>query len=140
MENAQIADLFDEAADLLELTDGDPFRIRSYRGAAQTVRGRKQNIAKALYVREEQPSLLRAGGTLIGAGLIASGLGHSQMVGRALGAGLKAAQSRGSTQAVEAVRLAEAARGVLRRGMAPSERAVRQIQAVDPSTEGVILR
>lgn len=39
MENAQIADIFDEIADLLELTEGDLFRIRSYRSAAQTVRG-----------------------------------------------------------------------------------------------------
>lgn len=38
MENAQIADILDEIADLLELTEGDVFRIRSYRGAARTVR------------------------------------------------------------------------------------------------------
>jgi len=39
MENAQIADIFDEVADLLELSEADQFRIRSYRSAAQTVRG-----------------------------------------------------------------------------------------------------
>ncbi|HEY0947439.1 MAG TPA: DNA polymerase/3'-5' exonuclease PolX [Opitutaceae bacterium] len=38
MENAQIADLLDETADLLELASGDPFRIRAYREAARTVR------------------------------------------------------------------------------------------------------
>jgi DNA polymerase (family X) len=39
MENAQVADLLDEIADLLELTGADQFRIRAYRSAAQTVRG-----------------------------------------------------------------------------------------------------
>jgi DNA polymerase (family 10) len=38
MENAQVADMLDEIADLLELTEGDAFRIRSYRSAARTVR------------------------------------------------------------------------------------------------------
>jgi DNA polymerase (family X) len=38
MENAQIADVLDEIADLLELRADTPFRIRSYRGAAQSVR------------------------------------------------------------------------------------------------------
>jgi DNA polymerase/3'-5' exonuclease PolX len=39
MENAQSADVFDEIADLLELRDENPFRIMSYRRAAQTARG-----------------------------------------------------------------------------------------------------
>lgn len=39
MENAQVADLFDEIADLIELKDGNEFRIRSYRAAAGTIRG-----------------------------------------------------------------------------------------------------
>jgi DNA polymerase/3'-5' exonuclease PolX len=37
MENTQIADILDEIADLLDLTEGDQFRIRAYRSAAQTV-------------------------------------------------------------------------------------------------------
>ncbi len=39
MENAQIADIFDEIADLLELQEANPFRVRSYRNAARTARG-----------------------------------------------------------------------------------------------------
>jgi DNA polymerase (family 10) len=39
MENAQVADVLDEIADLLELEDANAFRVRSYRSAARTVRG-----------------------------------------------------------------------------------------------------
>jgi len=35
--NADIATVFDEIADLLELTDANPFRVRAYRNAAATV-------------------------------------------------------------------------------------------------------
>lgn len=38
MENSAIAGIFDEIADLLDLQDGNQFRIRSYRSAARTVR------------------------------------------------------------------------------------------------------
>jgi DNA polymerase (family 10) len=38
MENAQIASIFEEIADLLELKGGNPFRVRSYRNAARTIR------------------------------------------------------------------------------------------------------
>ncbi len=38
MENARIAAIFDEMADLLALREDNPFRIRSYRNAAQTIR------------------------------------------------------------------------------------------------------
>jgi DNA polymerase (family 10) len=49
MENTQIAEIFDEIADLLELQDDNPFRIRSYRSAAQSVRNlsdRLQELAE----------------------------------------------------------------------------------------------
>jgi len=42
--NAAIADVFDEIADLLELTNGNPFRVRAYRRAAQTVRGQSKEL------------------------------------------------------------------------------------------------
>jgi DNA polymerase (family 10) len=38
MENTQIAEILDEIGDLLELTEGDLFRIRSYHSAARAVR------------------------------------------------------------------------------------------------------
>ncbi|MGM0576652.1 MAG: DNA polymerase/3'-5' exonuclease PolX [Myxococcota bacterium] len=44
MENAQIADVFDEIADLVELNEGNPFRVRSYRAAAGTARGLSRRL------------------------------------------------------------------------------------------------
>jgi DNA polymerase (family 10) len=44
MENAQIADIFDRMADLLELKDEDPFRIRSYRNTARTLRDMSERV------------------------------------------------------------------------------------------------
>ncbi|MCE5326735.1 MAG: DNA polymerase/3'-5' exonuclease PolX [Planctomycetaceae bacterium] len=44
MENALVADMFDEIADLLDLQEEDAFRIRSYRNAARTVRNLSQRL------------------------------------------------------------------------------------------------
>jgi DNA polymerase (family X) len=44
MENVRIAEVLDEIADLLELKRDNPFRVRSYRNAAQAVRGFTQRI------------------------------------------------------------------------------------------------
>lgn len=44
MENAQVANIFDEIADLLELQEANQFRIRSYRNAARTVRDLSQRL------------------------------------------------------------------------------------------------
>lgn len=44
MENAQVADIFDEIADLIELEGGNEFRIRSYRSAARTVRDLSERL------------------------------------------------------------------------------------------------
>lgn len=44
MENAQIADMLDEIADLLELKQANQFRVRSYRSAARTVRDLSQRL------------------------------------------------------------------------------------------------
>jgi DNA polymerase (family 10) len=44
MENAQIADLFAEIADLLELRGDNPFRIRSYQTAAQSIRSLPERV------------------------------------------------------------------------------------------------
>ena len=38
MENPEVAQIFDEVADFLELQSANPFRIRAYRGAARTIR------------------------------------------------------------------------------------------------------
>ena len=48
MENAEIARIFNEIADMLEIKGEDPFRIRSYRNAALTIEGLGEGLA-ALY-------------------------------------------------------------------------------------------
>jgi len=45
MENAQIARILGEIADLLEITGANPFRIRAYRNAAQAVRDTAVKVA-----------------------------------------------------------------------------------------------
>ncbi len=44
MENAQVADIFDEIADLVELDQGNEFRVRAYRAAARTIRSLPQRL------------------------------------------------------------------------------------------------
>ena len=43
--NQDIAAIFDEIADLLELQQANPFRIRAYRRAAQTLRSQSHEVA-----------------------------------------------------------------------------------------------
>jgi DNA polymerase (family 10) len=44
--NAEIADLFDRLANLLELEDANPFRVRAYRAASRTIRGYPDSMAE----------------------------------------------------------------------------------------------
>lgn len=50
--NADIVAIFDEIADLLEIEEANPFRIRAYRNASRTLQGLGEE-AKALVVRGE---------------------------------------------------------------------------------------
>src|SRR5919106_3636609 len=45
MQNPDIARVFDEVADLLEIQNANPFRVRAYRNAARTVRDFPEPIA-----------------------------------------------------------------------------------------------
>ncbi len=45
MDNASIADVFDELADLLEFRGENPFRIRAYRGGAHAIRDLDEPVA-----------------------------------------------------------------------------------------------
>jgi DNA polymerase (family 10) len=45
MRNVEIADLFNEIADFLEVKDENPFRIRAYRRVAQALEGLSEDIA-----------------------------------------------------------------------------------------------
>ena len=94
-------------------------------------------VAKALYSQESRPSLLHYAGMGIGGGLAAWGLGRSGMLGSALGRGVKAATARGNTNALEALRMAQATQGLLARGTAPGERGVRQIRALNTAINRV---
>lgn len=48
MENAKIARIFNEVADLLDIRGENPFRIRSYRAAARTIEDLPENLAAEL--------------------------------------------------------------------------------------------
>lgn len=53
MNNSEIAKVFEEIADLLELTGGDKFRIRSYRNAGVVIEGLPESL-KSLYAAGEE--------------------------------------------------------------------------------------
>ncbi len=55
--NADIADIFDEIADYLEIEGENPFRIRAYRNAARTVRGLGTEL-KDMVARDEDLTAL----------------------------------------------------------------------------------
>ncbi len=52
MQNSDIARMLDEVADLLEISEANPFKVRAYRNAARTVRDHPEPLAE----------LVRAGG------------------------------------------------------------------------------
>jgi len=57
MQNADIARLFDELADLLEIQGANPFRLRAYRNASRTIGGLTEPVAA---LAEEGTKALRA--------------------------------------------------------------------------------
>lgn len=48
VQNAEIADRFEQLADLLELQGANPFRVRAYRNAARFIRGHSRSLADLL--------------------------------------------------------------------------------------------
>lgn len=48
VQNSEIADMFYEVADLLEIEDANPFRVRAYRNAARTIEGYAKRIYKMI--------------------------------------------------------------------------------------------
>jgi len=57
MQNAEIARMFDELADLLEIQGANPFRLRAYRNASRTIGGLTEPVAA---LAEEGAKALRA--------------------------------------------------------------------------------
>ncbi len=49
MTNAEIADVFDQIADLLEFQGANPFRVRAYRNAARTLREMTESLEQMVY-------------------------------------------------------------------------------------------
>ncbi|WP_347927375.1 DNA polymerase/3'-5' exonuclease PolX [Pseudomonas helvetica] len=64
--NDQIAAIFDDIADLLEIEDANPFRIRAYRNAARTLRALTFEVAKLIVRGEPLPKLTGIGVDLAG--------------------------------------------------------------------------
>jgi DNA polymerase (family X) len=48
VQNPEIADRFEQLADLLELQGANPFRVRAYRNAARFIRGHSRSLAELL--------------------------------------------------------------------------------------------
>ncbi len=67
MDNISIARLLDETASLLEIESADPFRIRSYRRAAEAV---EQQTTQLVSIAEDPKQLLAIAG--IGKGMVAN--------------------------------------------------------------------
>ena len=59
--NAEIASFFERVADLLEIEDENPFRIRAYRNAARTIRGNTVSMVDLLKKGEDLSTLPNIG-------------------------------------------------------------------------------
>ncbi|HWI15124.1 MAG TPA: hypothetical protein VNT02_12765, partial [Burkholderiales bacterium] len=64
--NADIAAVFAEIADLLEIEGGNPFRVRAYRNAARMIGELPRDVATVLERGEELPKLPGIGSDLAG--------------------------------------------------------------------------
>ncbi len=64
--NTEIADALDQVADLLELEQANPFRIRAYRNAARAIRGLGSEVASLLARGEDLPTIRGIGVDLAG--------------------------------------------------------------------------
>jgi DNA polymerase (family 10) len=64
--NTEIADALDQVADLLELEQANPFRIRAYRNAARVVRGLGTEVADLTAHGEDLPAIRGIGKDLAG--------------------------------------------------------------------------
>lgn len=64
--NAEIAQALEEVADLLELDEANPFRVRAYRNAARTLRGLSQEVTALLQRKEDLAELPGIGKDLAG--------------------------------------------------------------------------
>ena len=75
VQNAEIADRFEQLADLLELQGANPYRVRAYRNAARFIRGHSRSLAEMLGEGADLAELPGIGADLAGkiATLVRSG-------------------------------------------------------------------
>ena len=66
VQNAEIADMFEQTADLLEIKGDNPFRVRAYRRAARTVEGLPQSVRGMLAAEADLSELPGIGKDLAG--------------------------------------------------------------------------
>lgn len=66
VQNAEIADIFDRLADLLEIERANPFRVRAYRNGARTIRGHARSMADLLDQGKDLSQLPNIGADLSG--------------------------------------------------------------------------
>jgi DNA polymerase (family 10) len=73
--NAEIAAMFDQTAELLEIEGANPFRVRAYRRAARTIEALPQSVASLIAAGKDLSELPGIGKDLAGkiAGIVASG-------------------------------------------------------------------
>ena len=64
--NGAVADAFDEIADLLEIEEANPYRVRAYRNAARTIRGLGTELAEMVARDEDLTALPGIGRDLAG--------------------------------------------------------------------------
>ena len=64
--NADIARVFEDIADLLEISDANPFRVRAYRNAGRIIAELQLDLAAAIGRGEELPKLPGVGEDLAG--------------------------------------------------------------------------
>ncbi|MDO9470564.1 MAG: DNA polymerase/3'-5' exonuclease PolX [Nitrosomonas sp.] len=80
--NADIAAVFEEIADLLEIQGANPFRIRAYRNAARVVGELSQEISRLLEKGEDLTELPGIGDDLAGKIKEIAGTGHCSLLDR----------------------------------------------------------
>jgi DNA polymerase (family 10) len=66
VQNAEIADRFEQLADLLELQGANPFRVRAYRNASRFIRGHARSLAELVDERADLTGLPGIGADLAG--------------------------------------------------------------------------
>ena len=66
IQNTDVAGIFIRVADLLEIEDANPFRVRAYRNAARTVAGLPHNVSDMVQSNEDLTALPGIGKDLAG--------------------------------------------------------------------------